>query len=172
MTLGEKIRYQRLENNLSQEKLANLLQTSRQTIYHWENNITIPNINDIKKLSQSLNVHYDYFLNDVDDGKIDTVDEVVGDIYKGVKRHWRKIYINFFIGGSLFTGMGLLIRVISGLFFPSMTPPDGFPANSISMNPGAIFKTFSNFVIGVGAVLLVIGIVLLIKDYQKQKQYH
>ncbi|MGE4571300.1 MAG: helix-turn-helix transcriptional regulator [Candidatus Izemoplasmatales bacterium] len=49
MTIGQKIKLKRESLSLSQEQLAHLLNTSRQTIYHWENDITSPNMNDLQK---------------------------------------------------------------------------------------------------------------------------
>ena len=164
MTVGEKIRKLRNKIGYSQDTLADKIGTSRQTIYHWENDITSPNIQDIKALSKALDCDHDVFFSENDDD-INSTDEVVSDIYKGVKRHWRKIYYNFFLGGALFAGMGFLIRLVSNAFFGSI------PSNMPGPAPVNIFKYFSNFTFGVSALLIIIGIVLLIKDVQKQKQY-
>lgn len=39
MTLGEKIKYLRVKKGLSQEQLANMLDTTKQAIYKYENGI-------------------------------------------------------------------------------------------------------------------------------------
>lgn len=168
MTVGEKIKSLRNKRGYSQEVLADKIQTSRQTIYHWENNITLPNINDIKKLSDALDCDHDYFFNEEthDEIEINTANEVISDLYKGVKKHWRKIYIYFFISGSLFVGMGLLIRFINN----QMNQAQGnFPVSTV--DPSNIFKAFSNFTLILGFVLLITGFIFFIKDYKKQKSY-
>ena len=50
-SLGEKIKKLRLENNLTQEELADKLYVSNKTISSWECDRTIPNINMLFKLS-------------------------------------------------------------------------------------------------------------------------
>lgn len=163
MTTGDKIKSLRMKRGISQEALANKINTTRQTIYHWENDITIPNINDISRLSKALDIDHDYFFNTSDDDSINSTDEVISEVYKGVKKHWRKIYINFFIGGTLFLGMGLLIRVITNTMFSDIP--------SSIFGPWSIFKLISIFPLAIGTILFIVGIILLIKDYQKQKEY-
>lgn len=174
MTIGQKIKLKRASLSLSQEQLAHLLNTSRQTIYHWENDITSPNMNDLQKLVSALQTDYDYFFKNTPDHEINNVDEVVSDIYRGVKRHWRKAYISLFISGGLFTGMGILIRIIFGMMFPSPEIPDeinGTPVTTNVFGPAGIFKALSSFIIGIGLLLIIGGIILFIKDRKKQKEY-
>ena len=44
MTLGHRIQQKRKEKGLSQEKLGEQLNVSRQTVYKWENDPTIPEL--------------------------------------------------------------------------------------------------------------------------------
>lgn len=44
MTIGEKIVELRKKNNYTQEKLADNLKVSRQTISNWESDITSPDL--------------------------------------------------------------------------------------------------------------------------------
>ena len=44
MTLGQRIQKKRKEKGLSQEKLGEQLNVSRQTVYKWENDQTIPEL--------------------------------------------------------------------------------------------------------------------------------
>ena len=44
MTLGQRIQKKRKEKGLSQEKLGEQLNVSRQTVYKWENDPTIPEL--------------------------------------------------------------------------------------------------------------------------------
>lgn len=64
MTFSEKLQLLRKQNNLSQEQLALKLGVSRQAISKWENDNTLPDINNIIKIAQLFNVSYDYLLND------------------------------------------------------------------------------------------------------------
>lgn len=63
MTLGEKIRYLRIKNHLSQEALATALKTTKQAIYKYENGIVtnIP-LDKIEILSHILNTTPSYLM--------------------------------------------------------------------------------------------------------------
>lgn len=62
MTIGEKIKNLRIKNQISQDEVAKVLNTSRQTVSKWERNYSQPNLDDIKILCELLNVSADYFL--------------------------------------------------------------------------------------------------------------
>ena len=51
MTIGEKIIHLRVVNDMSQEKLAELLNVSRQSISKWESGETLPQIENVLVLS-------------------------------------------------------------------------------------------------------------------------
>lgn len=59
MSLGENILNLRKKNGLSQEKLAEKVEVTRQTISNWELGDTSPNPNQLKLLSKALNVSID-----------------------------------------------------------------------------------------------------------------
>lgn len=66
MNLGENILKLRKEFNLSQEQLAEKVGVSRQTISNWELGETMPNPEQLKILSKTLNVSIDELLdNDI-----------------------------------------------------------------------------------------------------------
>ena len=50
MLIGENIRFYRQQHALSQEELAEKMDTSRQTISSWENGKTYPNIQSLISL--------------------------------------------------------------------------------------------------------------------------
>ncbi|MBR1749767.1 MAG: helix-turn-helix transcriptional regulator [Ruminococcus sp.] len=64
MTLGEKIKAARKNAGLTQEQLADKLVISRQAITKWESDKGIPDIQNLKALSQLLDVSIDYLLDD------------------------------------------------------------------------------------------------------------
>ena len=49
--LGNKIKKERIKNNLKQSELAKILCASEKTISSWENNRTLPDLNMIYKNS-------------------------------------------------------------------------------------------------------------------------
>ena len=69
MTIAEKIRKLRKDNNMTQEDLAEKLNVSRQTISKWETNIAIPDADNIIAISKLFNITTDELL----DYKVETV---------------------------------------------------------------------------------------------------
>lgn len=61
-TLGEKLKSARKEAGLTQEQLAVKLMVSRQAITKWEADKGMPDIENLKSLSQLLGVSVDYLL--------------------------------------------------------------------------------------------------------------
>lgn len=64
MKLYEKISLLRKQRGLSQEDLANKLEISRQSVHKWEQGLSYPEIDKIKKLAQIFGVSIDALLND------------------------------------------------------------------------------------------------------------
>ena len=52
MTIGSKIENLRKKKKISQERLAELLGISRQTLSNYENDITSPDLNQAKKICE------------------------------------------------------------------------------------------------------------------------
>ena len=62
MSLGEKIKKERLSRGLSQEALAKELYVSRQAVTKWEGNEAKPDIKTIEAIAEYFNVTVDYLL--------------------------------------------------------------------------------------------------------------
>ncbi len=56
MTIGEKIKYARLQAGMSQKTLGNKLGISYQCIAQWENNLRRPKLENILKLAAALEI--------------------------------------------------------------------------------------------------------------------
>ena len=54
MTVGKNILDLRKSRGISQEELANLLLISRQTVSQWENDQTVPSIDNLLRLKERL----------------------------------------------------------------------------------------------------------------------
>ena len=66
MTIGEKIAHLRIANNISQERLAELLNVSRQSISKWESDESVPQIDKILELCKLFKITTDELLhNDI-----------------------------------------------------------------------------------------------------------
>jgi transcriptional regulator with XRE-family HTH domain len=56
MTIGERISIHRKEMNLSQEALGEKLGVSRQAVYKWESDLSLPDSNNLIELSKIFNI--------------------------------------------------------------------------------------------------------------------
>ena len=78
MQLGKRIKELRIENNLTQEELAEQLGVSFQAVSRWENDLTYPDITLLPILANMFDVTTDYLL-DVDvmkkEAEIDSIIE-------------------------------------------------------------------------------------------------
>lgn len=61
-TIGEKLFELRESKGMTQEDLSDVIKVSRQTISHWELNITSPSSKFIQKLCLALDVDANYFI--------------------------------------------------------------------------------------------------------------
>ena len=64
MKFSEKILLLRKRAGLSQEELANRLDVSRQTVYKWESETSMPEIPKIKAIARLFRVSFDYLMDD------------------------------------------------------------------------------------------------------------
>ena len=64
MTLGQRIQKKRKEKGLSQEKLGEQLNVSRQTVYKWENDQTIPELFNLIGMAEILDVRTGWLINE------------------------------------------------------------------------------------------------------------
>ena len=59
MNLGENIYTYRTQNNLSQGELANALDVSRQSVSKWENNLALPELDKLIRMSKLFSISLD-----------------------------------------------------------------------------------------------------------------
>lgn len=114
MKLAEKLFELRKEKGWSQEKLAEQINVSRQSISKWESGQVLPEIEKIIELSKTFQVTTDYLLLDENSEKGSSeviLEENKDKYYKEVKSFglWQVIYIfvlalaiYFFLAGSSF----------------------------------------------------------------------
>ena len=63
MTLGEKIKFLRRQFNITQADFADKLYVSRQAVQKWEADLSTPDLDRIKEISQIFNISIDNLLN-------------------------------------------------------------------------------------------------------------
>ena len=100
MELKAQIKKYRMEQNLSQEDLAEKVYVTRQTISNWENEKSYPDIHSLLLLSSLFNVSLDQLIK----GHIETMKEIVNE--QEVKK------LNYY--GSIFS-IHLLVLVLSAV---------------------------------------------------------
>lgn len=66
MSIGDNIKRLRIDNNFTQEELANKIYVTRNAISKWETDKGIPNIDNLKQLSSLFNVSLDQLVNEED----------------------------------------------------------------------------------------------------------
>ena len=64
MTIGDKIKELRKEQNMTQENLAEKLNVSRQTISKWESGLGYPETEKLLSISKELNISLDYLFSE------------------------------------------------------------------------------------------------------------
>lgn len=86
MTIGEKIYELRVEKALSQEKLAEMLEVSRQAVSKWELGQAVPDVDKIIKMSELFSVSTDtILLKETNDKPSDNNPLHLGSVYLIVK---------------------------------------------------------------------------------------
>ncbi len=66
MSIGERIKELRIENGLSQAKLAKMINVSQKAIDYWERNVNEPKISYIVALVRFFNISFDEFFQDIE----------------------------------------------------------------------------------------------------------
>lgn len=64
MTFGHKLKRYREENGLTQQVLADLVGTNKQTIWRFENSHITPRLDTVRLYAETLNLPFDYLVND------------------------------------------------------------------------------------------------------------
>lgn len=86
MNLGKKIINLRKKEKITQEKLAELIGVTRQTISNWELNITKPDLSQIKKISKLFHISIDELLdNDIQNIIVEKVNKTEKIVNKNTK---------------------------------------------------------------------------------------
>ncbi len=75
MTIGEKIRQIRIEGNMTQEKCAEALGVSRQSLSAWENGRILPDFRSIVAISDLFHVSIDSLIRE-DDAVVNRLTEI------------------------------------------------------------------------------------------------
>ena len=101
MTLGERIQLKRKENGMSQEKLGEEMNVSRQTVYKWENDQATPELDKLIDLADLFHVKVGWLIAEEEaDTKEDNYDDVINKIssllpsQQPKQSKWKKILVS------------------------------------------------------------------------------
>ncbi|MCD7738904.1 MAG: helix-turn-helix domain-containing protein [Lachnospiraceae bacterium] len=113
--IGTKLRILRQQNHLSQEKLAEELGVSRNTVSKWESNVCDPDIENLKALCQYFHCNVAYFLDQQqEDGGVSHDDADQSDAGRsqpgGFCDHWMELLL--FVEIVFFLGLYILSWVV------------------------------------------------------------
>lgn len=175
MNVGDKISNLRRGKNLTQEQLGELLGVSRQSVSKWESGLAFPETIHLIELSKIFDCSIDYLLKEEtiqsNNIKPSSETQVVGLI----RKHWRKVYIPMYFGGTISTFMGIFLMVVSNSFANMIG--NIFLNDKVADYTKAMINTYKTvisgmgiFVICLGVVLIIIASVLLVKE-KKANRY-
>ena len=200
MNLSKKIYDCRKKAGLSQDALAEQIGVSRQAVSKWETGEATPEVNKLLLLAQAFHVTTDWLLSETDDPyqppvpeapaapapapqqSADTwVDRVPGVMGRMLRRFGWIYGVFVTVLGALFLAFGALIRSIFGQFVGQMNGMnDGVYVDGIGYLDPATGQLASNaanpgtaiggFVMDVGGVFLVAGLILTVYLLYKRNQ--
>ena len=170
MNFPNKLKQLRLKNNLSQQKLADMIFVSRTLINKYENGVAIPTKENLEKLANCLNVSVDELFSNED-----TLDVVLNHNFKKQNIHFilHVISISILICAVILTFIPLIVAFEYVYPIPpgQQTPDKFYYVSSIMMaclssgNPlPIIFLIISIICIGLGLFNI-----LYFKDKNKNK---
>jgi transcriptional regulator with XRE-family HTH domain len=103
MTFGERIRTNRIKNNMSQKQLAKMLNVTPQTVSKWENDLSEPGFQMITEMTNIFHItHDELFI-----GETEVLYQ--GSIYTAIKDLRMKKHYDFFVGFLIFLSLAMII---------------------------------------------------------------
>jgi transcriptional regulator with XRE-family HTH domain len=116
MNFGENLQKLRKEKGLSQEKLAEILEVSRQAISKWESNAAYPEIEKLISLSNLFNVSIDYLVKGRESkNEVDCKNS--SDVLKRVKKIHNEHIVSKHQYNHMRTALAIMLYVISPFWF-------------------------------------------------------
>ena len=180
MNFGEQIKKIRTEKNLTQQKMADMLNVSRQAVSNWENDKNLPDIEMIINMSRAFNMTLDELVFGGKDMN-NMTEKLINDGSENRRKNMNLIGIK--IGASLL-GAGVLSLLIGLLVPPSMENHFGMAFSTLIFCGVLTFlligvkdivelvlgkntdsekskmKVFGGVLVGVGSVMYLLGLVV------------
>lgn len=180
MKFNEKMNQCRKRLGLSQEELAQRIGVSRQSISKWETGEAFPEITKLPLLAKEFDVTIDWLLSDEDDNVKEEINEMPAStitfpswidklpshMLSLIKRFGWLYGVYLAIGGAVFSAVGFLARAMfKTLIFDNSSQMDiFFPQmhSSFDMQGWKMISMFTGFIIGLGVIITICGILLAI----------
>lgn len=170
MTFGDKLQALRKSKGMSQEQLASQLSVSRQAISKWELNSSIPDTENIIRISEIFNVTTDYLLKDYIENSSHTINQVYEQPTRQKKRGLAAI-IMMVVGG-----IGVLTFWILSSIYPVVmsyvsSSSDGNVSDTIVRYGLPAFLEYHNMnlLFGLCLIVAVLGLIIYLIPLVKDK---
>jgi len=163
MTTGEIIQNKRKQLGWSQDQLAEKLNISRQSISKWEQDVSLPDLENGSKLCETLGITVEELLHPTNDQpeKQAIPENSFQSAEKFIKKRWHFSGLYFaYIGIALFAA-GLAFKLISNALSQQFQNNangmlNGFPGFTPNLDTTSFLSPFLNFII-VGGILLMLA---------------
>lgn len=139
MSIGKRITKLRNALKMTQDELAEKLDVSRQSIFKWEKDLVIPEMDNIIRLSKVFNVSLEYLVN-------------------GKKEFKNKVTIKDYL--LLALGVVFLILIVVILIIN----PD-----SLLETSSALYFNGLYLLIGIALIFIIIGLIVIFKKRNERK---
>jgi len=165
MTTGEIIQNKRKQFGWSQDQLAEKLEISRQSISKWEQDMSLPDLENGSKLCEMLGITVEELLHPTNDKseKQSTPENSFQSAERFIKKRWHfsGLYLAY-IGIALSAG-GLVFKQISKAMSQQFQNNinemlNGFPGFTPNMDTTRFLDPFLNFFIVTGIIILMSGL--------------
>lgn len=145
MLTSEKLSFLRKKEGWSQGELADKLNISRQSVSKWELNESLPDAENIVKISNLFNVSTDYLLKDNSELSFSESEQPIKKYY--IKKWWFLIFVGIITLG--------IINVFAYYYFRGFS---SYPFLNFVHNFGLLWLVI------ISAISIVTGISILIRD--------
>lgn len=171
MSFAERILYCRKKAMLSQEELASKLGVSRQAVSKWETGESIPDMNNLAALAEIFDVSLDWLIKGEEEKRQENREKVPFEerlpkfLGNMVKRFGWLAGVYMAISGGMFFLVGTLACTSVNTMYCGFDDP--FFRDIVENNP---MTTMSYFIMGLGAVIAIGGVVLAVILKKKSKE--
>jgi len=177
MTTGEIIQNKRKQLGWSQDQLAEKLNISRQSISKWEQDVSLPDLENGSKLCETLGITVEELLHPTNDQseKQAIPENSFQSAEKFIKKRWHfsglvLVYVGFALSAAGFA-FKLISNAMSQQFQNNANGMfGGFPGFTPNLDTTSFLSPFLDFIIAGGVLLILAGLgIFAYGQFQRQK---